>query len=65
MKTNNKIEFLFVKDVQRIMGYRSYTTARQKVQDIKDLYGIKNRRITVEEFCRYFDLPEDKIRKML
>lgn len=50
------------KDVQRIFNC-SYTTARSKLQAVRDSLNVKI--VTVTTFCKEFGIPENEIRKVL
>lgn len=57
--------FITPKEVQQILGYKDYVTARKLHQAIRDGLaeenGLPKKRLTIAEFCKSMDLPFEAI----
>jgi hypothetical protein len=55
---------LYPKDIITITG-KSGRTARRMILDIRKKYHKEGKLVTVEDFCRYTGLKEEKVRELL
>ncbi len=65
MKTKKVRLFISPKEIQSLLDYAHYQNAWQLHRTIRDSIatqpGNRKKRLTIQEFCTYMDLPYDSI----